>query len=120
LAADNDDLVPGLWISALAWALGVDNEVAEAGNFYLLAALEAGFDDVERGFDDIGGVLFGEPYFFINARDDFRFRHFLPLVRSDSTFQMRCSVLKTSPSRFTNLWCTSLTSISVRVLSSAR
>src|SRR5689334_10659730 len=83
LAPGDDDLIAGLRIAPFARPLGVDDKIAETGDFDLLAFFEAALDDLERGLDDVGRVLFREAHLLVDAGDDFSFGH-VPISPSGS------------------------------------
>src|SRR5262249_7010301 len=59
-AGGGEDRYRALRIAGPAIPLVAHDEVAEAGDLDLLAALERLLDDVEHGLDDLGGFLLGE------------------------------------------------------------
>src|SRR5215510_13745860 len=56
----DDDLLSGLRVPPLALALLVHDEVAEAGDLHLLAALEPFLHELEDRLDDLGRLLLRE------------------------------------------------------------
>jgi CheY-like chemotaxis protein len=69
------DLPAGLGVATHAGLLVADDEVPEASDLDLLAALERLLYGVEHHLHDLGGLLLGEAHLLVDALDDIRLGH---------------------------------------------
>src|SRR5213593_1530266 len=74
-AARDDDLLAGLRVAALARALLVHDEVAEAGDLDLLSALEAELHQLEDRLHHLRRLLLREADLLVDAFHDIGLRH---------------------------------------------
>src|SRR5438132_3256396 len=74
-AARDDDLFAGLRVATLARALLVHDEVAEAGDLDLLAALEAALHQLEDRLHHLRRLLLRETDLLVDAFHDIGLRH---------------------------------------------
>src|SRR5712692_10452384 len=74
-AARDDDLLAGLRVATLARALLVHDEVAEAGDLDLLAALEAALHHLEDRLHHFRRLLLREADLLVDAFHDIGLRH---------------------------------------------
>jgi hypothetical protein len=91
LSTDDYDLIASLRVSAFSRPFGIYDKIAKPGDLDFLTALQAAFDDVESGFDDVGSILFREANFLVDSRNDFCFRH-MGTSSSSSDIGFRCAV----------------------------
>src|SRR5262245_53331955 len=69
MATRNNDLFAGLRISPFTRTLGVNNKVAEAGDFDFLSLFETPFEQLKNRLDHIRGFFLGKADLFVNALD---------------------------------------------------